>query len=98
MRLRKGGRSEMDQNNEILGELRRITKLLSLIATKNQEQKEQIKVLSGIGFQPKEIAGMLHVTANVVRVTLSRIRKEDKGSKVKKTKERKSSGETKVRQ
>ena len=74
----------MDQNNEILEELRRITKLLSLIATKNQEQKEQIKVLSGIGFQPKEIAGMLDVTPNAVRVTLSRIRKENKAPKVKK--------------
>jgi DNA-binding CsgD family transcriptional regulator len=65
-------------NEEILEELRRITKLLTLSITKNQTQKEQIQTLSAIGFQPKEIAEFIGTTANTVRVTLTSIRKESK--------------------
>lgn len=68
---------------EILQELQRITKLLILIATKDQAQKDQIATLSGIGFQPKEIASLLGTTPGTVSVTLSTIRKKAKGQKAK---------------
>jgi len=67
----------------ILQELQRITKLLVLIATKDQAQKDQIATLSSIGFQPKEIANLLGTTPGTVSVTLSTIRKKAKGQKAK---------------
>jgi DNA-binding NarL/FixJ family response regulator len=69
---------EGTKNNEILEELRHITKILALIATKDQPQKDQIQTLANIGFQPKDIAEMLGTTANTVRVTLTAIRKKSK--------------------
>jgi len=69
------------KNDEILEELRRITKILAKIATKDQIQKEQIKTLSDIGFQPKEIAELLGTTGNTVNVALSEMRKSKKSSK-----------------
>jgi len=56
-------------------ELQRITRLLVVIATKGQTQREKIETLSGIGFQPKEIADILGTTSNTVRVALVNIRK-----------------------
>lgn len=67
----------------ILQELQRITKLLVLIATKDQAQKDQIATLSSIGFQPKEIANLLGTTPGTVSVTLSTIRQKTKGQKAK---------------
>ena len=69
------------KNDKILEELRRITKILAKIATKDQIQKEQIKTLSDIGFQPKEIAELLGTTGNTVNVALSEMRKSKKSSK-----------------
>lgn len=67
--------------DEILVEIRHITKILALIATKDQPQKDQILTLSNIGFQPKEIAELLGTTSNTVRVTLTALRKKGKGLK-----------------
>lgn len=67
------------KEEEILQELRRITKLLALTATRDQIQKDRIAVLSSIGFQPKEIANLLGTTAGTVSVTLTTIRKKAKG-------------------
>jgi len=70
------------QKEEISQELRRITKLLVLIATKGMEtQKEQIAAVSKLGFQPKEIADMLGTTPGTVSVALVDIRKKPKGEK-----------------
>lgn len=69
------------KEEEILQELRHITKLLALTVTKGQLQKDQIVALSCIGFQPKEIADLLGTTANTVSVTLSDIRKKARGRK-----------------
>lgn len=69
------------KNDEILEELRRITKILAKTATIDQTQKEQIKTLSEIGFQPKEIADLLGTTRNTVSVALSEMRKSKKSSK-----------------
>lgn len=69
------------KEDEILHELQRISKLLVLIAMRDQSQKDQITVLSRIGFEPREIADLLGTTANTVNVTLARIRKEAKTGK-----------------
>lgn len=69
------------KGEEILQELQRITKLLALTVTKGQIQKDQIVALSGIGFQPKEIAELLGTTPHTVSVTLSDIKKKTKGQK-----------------
>jgi DNA-directed RNA polymerase specialized sigma24 family protein len=68
-------------NDEILAELRRIEKLLVLIATKNQKQKEQVRLLDSMGFQPKEIGELLGITANAARVALHSVRKKGKLTK-----------------
>lgn len=67
--------------NDILAELEKITKLLSLIATKGDNQRQQITLLDSVGFQPKEIAELLGTTPNNVRVTLVSIRKKSKQRK-----------------
>ena len=66
---------------EILQELRRISKLLSLTVTRDLSQKEKIELLSGIGFQPKEIADLIGTTPGSVSVTLTAIRKKAKAEK-----------------
>ena len=72
---------------DILNELRRITKILALIASQNKTQKEQIDVLSNAGMQPKEIADILGTTPNTVRVTLAKTRKYSKQKRPKANKE-----------
>jgi DNA-binding NarL/FixJ family response regulator len=67
---------DSDEKGEILVQLRRITKLLVIIATKDKKQKDQIAILSRTGFQPKDIADLLGTTPNNVSVTLSDIRKK----------------------
>ena len=65
---------------ELLEELKRITKILILIAIEGKTQREQIKVLDSIGYTPKDIAELLGTTSNTVRVTLVDIRKKTKRS------------------
>lgn len=60
----------------ILTELRKITRILNLIATKDMPQKEKILSLSAVGLQPKEIAEIIGTTANTVSVTLSSTRRQ----------------------
>jgi DNA-directed RNA polymerase specialized sigma24 family protein len=65
-------------DNNVLRELQQIKKLLVVLCTKNQAQKEQIKILSNANFQPKEIAELIGTTVNTVNVTLSRLKKGSK--------------------
>jgi DNA-binding MarR family transcriptional regulator len=65
-------------DNEILKELQQIKRILVAFCVKEQPQKEQIKFLDSIGFQPKEIAGFIGTTSSTVSVTLTRIKKEAK--------------------
>jgi len=67
--------------DEILQELRRISKLLALTVTRDMKQREKIELLSGIGFQPKEIADLIGTTPNTVSVILAGIRKKAKAKK-----------------
>ncbi len=71
---------------QIIEELKTIKKLLALIATGDQPQKESISALSRLGFQPKEIAELLGCTPNAVRVALHTIRSKKKANRPKKVK------------
>lgn len=64
------------EENEILQELQRISKLLALTVTRELKQREKIELLSSIGFQPKEIANLIGTTPGTVSVTLVDIRKK----------------------
>jgi transcriptional regulator len=65
-------------DSEILKELQQIKRILVAFCVKEQPQKEQVKILDSIGFQPKEIADFIGTTPNTVSVILNRIRKEVK--------------------
>ena len=81
------------KENEILQELKRISKLLALTITRELKQTEKIELLSSIDFQPKEIADLIGTTPNTVRVALVGIRKKaqtGKGKTVKPAEEVKS--------
>lgn len=68
----------MNYSNDdaIIGELRRITKLLVHITVKGQEPKDQVKTLDNIGFKSKEMADMLGINPSTVRTMLQKIRKK----------------------
>lgn len=69
-----------NRDDEIVTELRKITRLLSVIATKGLSQRDQIRALDQVGFTPKEAAELLGTTRNTVSVYLSAIRKEEQRS------------------
>jgi len=65
------------QLTEISVKLDKVTKLLALNLVKDMKpQKTQIAFLSDAGFEPREIADVLSISGNNVRVTLHTIRKE----------------------
>jgi DNA-binding CsgD family transcriptional regulator len=70
----------VSREDEVLHELRRINRLLSVIATQNLSQTERIASLARVGFSPREIAELLETTPNTVSVYLSQARKR-KGEK-----------------
>ena len=69
-----------NQDDEILDELKRTNRLLSVIATQGLNQRDQIATLARVGFTPKETAELLGTKANTVSVYLSAIRKGVKKS------------------
>jgi DNA-binding CsgD family transcriptional regulator len=68
-----------EQRDDILSELRKIGRLLTLLVTKDLGQKEKIELLSTAGLQPKEIAELIGTTPNTVSVRLAHIRKQQAG-------------------
>jgi DNA-directed RNA polymerase specialized sigma24 family protein len=77
-----------DSDDRLVELMDRAVRLLTLLVTrglplKEQTQKEQIKLLSSVGFKPREIADLLETTPNTVSVALSTARKQaaakDKG-------------------
>jgi DNA-binding CsgD family transcriptional regulator len=70
-----------NRDDEVLAELRKATRLLSVIATQGLAQRDQIIALSRVGFTPKETAELLGTTPNTVSVRLSAFRKEKKNGK-----------------
>lgn len=65
-----------EPRDEILVELRKISRLLTLLVTTDMSQKQKIEVLSAVGFQPREIAELIGTTPNTVSVTLVHMRKQ----------------------
>jgi DNA-binding CsgD family transcriptional regulator len=67
-----------NQDETILDELKKITKLLSLLATRGLTQRDQIAALARVGFGPKQIADLLGTTSNTVSVYLHGLRRQAK--------------------
>jgi len=65
--------------DKVVERLDRIIKLIVLAMTSGRPQIERIKLLSGVGCTPKEIAGLLGTTGNTVNVALAGLRKKQKG-------------------
>jgi hypothetical protein len=63
------------KDSELFSEIKKVVRLLSLIAVGDRKQIDQIERLSKAGFQPKEIAELLGTTANTVSVALTKIKK-----------------------
>lgn len=70
-----------ESNRDVLEELKKITRLLSILATKGLKQRDQIDILSQAGFSPTEIAVMIGTTPNTVSVTRAQLRREKSGRK-----------------
>jgi DNA-binding CsgD family transcriptional regulator len=78
------------KENEILQELRQISKLLALSVTQDLKQQEKVELLSSAGFRPIEISNITGIGAKQVSAVLSNIKKKaqtGKGKKVKPSKE-----------
>ncbi len=65
----------MNSDEIIIDELRKITRLLTVLATKGMTQREQIVLLDSVGLPPREIAELIGTTSNTVSVTLSTLRR-----------------------
>jgi DNA-directed RNA polymerase specialized sigma24 family protein len=66
------------ENDDIIKEMKRMNKLLALIATQGKSQGEKISLLNQLDFSSPEIGELLGVTPNLVRVTLHQARKKSK--------------------
>lgn len=62
----------------VASKLDSMIKLLALTAVQGKTLKEQVSLLSSLGFQPKQIAEMLGKTPNHISVVLHELRKEVK--------------------
>ena len=67
---------ESDCVRAIAAQLEKIARLLALLAVKDESQPEKIKVLSGAGFSNTEIAELLGLTRNAVKLALRRLRRK----------------------
>jgi len=74
----------IEKEDQISSQLDKLIRLVSMIATKDMSQKQQVAQLSKAGLQPKDIADLIGTTPHTVSVTLSDIKKQS-SSKVKKT-------------
>jgi len=65
------------QFKQLIEKLNLLIKLSALNVLKGQKFRDQVRVLSGLGLQPREIAWITGKTANYVRVTLHKLRREE---------------------
>jgi DNA-binding CsgD family transcriptional regulator len=74
----KGVEWKMDEleTQRVSSKLDAIIKLMVLSLTEGKNQREQVRLLSGAGFPPKEIAETIGTTPNTVRVALSNLRRK----------------------
>ncbi len=68
-------------SDSVVEELRRISKLLALLAIKGESQEEKILTLMAAGFAASEVSDLLRTTSNVVFVTVHRSKKKPKKKK-----------------
>jgi DNA-binding MarR family transcriptional regulator len=68
-------------DNDILKELQKTNKLLSMILVEKLVNREKFKTLYNIGYSPKEIAEMLGTTRNTVSVALNQLNKKKRKQK-----------------
>lgn len=65
-----------DAELQILKRLDELVRLTAAQVISGKKLKEQVRLLSSVGMQPKEIARLLDKSPNSIRVTLFRIGKE----------------------
>jgi hypothetical protein len=65
----------------LIEKLDTLIRLLSLSVISGKSLREQIKILASAKFSHREIAGIVGTTADTVKVTLYKIRKERKKEK-----------------
>ena len=63
------------QIETLIGRIDVVIKLIACAITEGRNQRGSIQILSKAGFAPKDIAGLLGTTSNVVRVELNTLRK-----------------------
>lgn len=63
---------------KIVERLDQIVKLMVFAMTEGKPQTERVRLLSLVGFKPKEIAETLGTTSNTVSVTLLALRRKDR--------------------
>jgi len=75
----------MDKNfeKELLKKFDTIIKLLTISSLKGETQLQKIKVLSGAGLPPKDIADLLGTSSNTVSVALNKIKNKKEGKEIK---------------
>jgi DNA-binding CsgD family transcriptional regulator len=67
---------------ELVHEIKKMNKLLVLMATKDLSQTEKIELLNKVGLGQKEIAELVGTTRNTVNVTLNRLKKTNSKRKI----------------
>ncbi len=68
---------------KLFEELRMIKKLLAVNVTKEKSLKDQVRLLTDVGFLPNEIADITGKSANLIRVTKFSLKaKEEKEDKI----------------
>ena len=65
-------------NEDIFKKLDKIIKLLAIIGTTNGTLKQQIRILTEVGFSPTQIADITERNVNLINVVKHNIKKEVK--------------------
>lgn len=73
----------VEEKNEIIARLDALIKLTAVNLLQGKDLKEQVRLLSSIGFQPIEIAELSGQNYNTIKSTLFRIRGEKGKTKAK---------------
>lgn len=60
----------------VSGQLERIGRILAMAVIRNENQQEQVKFLSAVGYSPTQIGEMLKTSANAISVALVRLKKK----------------------
>ena len=69
------------QFKQILNRLDALARLSALNLPEKISQPDKIRILANMDIQPKDIATILGITPNAVRIALHRIKKRKKSSK-----------------